>query len=763
MNLLVPVLLALFCGMMIPPQAHGAGAPFALKHDVFNDPEMGVQRWVFDMINVWPVWEQGIFGTGIRVRINDEGVDSQHEEFEGRFDADASCQVYDMWYNKEDKEFGQHGTIVASIIGAAGNNSQCAVGVAPQVVFSSCVILSAPDVDETSHDGTYPAYKLHQIDISQNSFGVQTCRTLENSTFSGTFPNDNTCPFTYRYGDTVPFFGQATNVTHPCKACEFPSTEPDEFCANVVDQHCLLFAEFDQEICMELLDKLVLGGECGFRSMNPATTAAIEQGAMEGRNGKGIIYVHSSGNDFGLGGNTNFQQQGRFPIFVGAVGKDAMSASYSAPGASLLLTAPGGDVSDLTHQAAAYAGGGCQLAKVGTSFSSPIVSGVVALMLEANPDLSWRDVQGILAATSRPLTHANFDDETQTNNGAGLTHSNMYGFGIVDAFGAVTAAQNWLIYGEEQILTVSDSNMNMKIGDDPNAPMVAELSIESTDPVIHVENVEVNLYIKHMSRGHLKVTLTSPDGTVSELTPGAVPENGQESGPWTLRSVRSWGERAAGTWTLAIADVTEGDVSKCVDFMDWQVDINRVGPVDCGMLEYIERMHDESYVSAMSHLLDRILTGCCSCGGGTCGGGSVVGNTCSDYYTASSLCEDAEQREWCADGALMDGTFLSLFMLEDEQGRRPKDACCVLGGGTKYTNAADYQDQLLGWELNVYGHEEIVTPVPTDQPSNMPSNTLLLASEPLFERKKQVSTSDAVSKTIYNVASTLLMVTCIIY
>jgi len=100
----------------------------------------------------------------------------------------------------------------------------------------------------------------------------------------------------------------------------------------------------------------------------------MEKGDTEGRDGKGIVYVYSSGNDFGFGGDTiNFQQKGRFPIYVGAVGKDAMSTSYSAPGASLLLTAPAGDFGHLTQQAAARAGGGCQLVKVGTSFSSPIL------------------------------------------------------------------------------------------------------------------------------------------------------------------------------------------------------------------------------------------------------------------------------------------------------------------------------------------------------------------------------------------------------
>ncbi|KAL3929269.1 MAG: hypothetical protein SGBAC_012287 [Bacillariaceae sp.] len=743
--------------MFLPQQANGAGAPFSFENNVFSDPEMGVQRWVFDMINVWPVWEQGIFGAGVRVRINDQGVDSHHDEFKGRFDEDASCKEHDTYYDPREEEYAQHGTIVASLIGAAGNNGECAVGVAPEVVFSSCVTIAAPYIDETALKGTWPSHKLDQIDISQNSFGAQTCFALENTTFSGSFPDTNTCPFTHQYGDAVSFLGKPISITHPCKACSFPSTAPDESCANAIDTHCELFAEFDQAICFEFLDKFVLGGECSFRVLNPATTAAIEQGAMEGRNGKGVIYVYSSGNSFGLSGNTNFQQQGRFPIFVGAVGKDAMSASYSTPGASVLLTAPAGDLSDLTQQAAAQAGGGCQLARAGTSFSSPIVSGVIALILEANSDLTWRDVQGILATTSRPVTHANFYDKTQITNGAGLTHSNLYGFGIVDAFGAVTAAQKWSMYGEEQILTASDLNVNMRIGDNPNVFVVSELSIESTNPFILVENVEVNLYIQHLSRGHLRVTLTSPDGTVSELTPGTIPENGQRSGPWILRTVKSWGEKAAGTWTLSISDVTEGDVSRCVDMMDWQVD-TIYGPVDCGMLEYFPQMHDERKVSNMHNYLDAVLPGCC-----ICGGGNVVGDTCTDFDSFSRICEDVERRQWCVDGGLVIGTYASLFMITDEKGRRPQEACCVLGGGTSFADPADFRDQLLGWDLKVYGHKEIIPPVVTTRSSTTsPTSPTPPPSQPSITLRTRVSTSGGVSQTFYTVTGTLLMAICII-
>ena len=37
----------------------------------------------------------------------------------------------------------------------------------------------------------------------------------------------------------------------------------------------------------------------------------------------------------------------------------------------------------------------------GTSFAAPLVTGVIGLMLQANPNLGLRDVQNILALTAR--------------------------------------------------------------------------------------------------------------------------------------------------------------------------------------------------------------------------------------------------------------------------------------------------------------------------------------------------------------------------
>lgn len=94
----------------------------------------------------------------------------------------------------------------------------------------------------------------------------------------------------------------------------------------------------------------------------------------------------------------------------------------------------------------ANAGGGCADAGVGTSYACPVVSGVVALMLEANPELGWRDVQGIFASTSQKTDST---DESWTTNAAGFNHSYKYGFGLVDAYAAVTKGETWKNYGVE--------------------------------------------------------------------------------------------------------------------------------------------------------------------------------------------------------------------------------------------------------------------------------------------------------------------------
>ena len=77
----------------------------------------------------------------------------------------------------------------------------------------------------------------------------------------------------------------------------------------------------------------------------------------------------------------------------------------------------------------------------GTSGASPIVAGVTALMLEANPNLGWRDVQEIMIRTAQ---RNDSDDGYWFENVANppLSFNRRYGAGLVDASAAVVAAEN---------------------------------------------------------------------------------------------------------------------------------------------------------------------------------------------------------------------------------------------------------------------------------------------------------------------------------
>jgi subtilisin-like proprotein convertase family protein len=248
------------------------------------------------------------------------------------------------------------------------------------------------------------------------------------------------------------------------------------------------------------------------------------------------------------------------PLFVclsvGAVGRDGKHASYSTPGAALLVTAPGGDIESYSNNIVASPGGGCQDITIGTSFAAPIVAGVVALILEANPSLTWRDVQGVLAISSQRMGD---EDSSWTTNSAGVSHSYLYGFGLVDATTAVAVAQSWMNYSPELQITGESGTISLTIPDYPSGPVSSIISIEADD-AFKTEWATVYLSLSHSSRGDLDVILISPTGTESILHPGQRPENTQVDERWKLSTVRNWNEPANGDWTLRIVDRRAGDI-----------------------------------------------------------------------------------------------------------------------------------------------------------------------------------------------------------
>jgi hypothetical protein len=137
----------------------------------------------------------------------------------------------------------------------------------------------------------------------------------------------------------------------------------------------------------------------------------------------------------------------------------------------------------------------------------PVVSGVVALMLEANPDLGWRDVQDILARSAQLVNDP--EDPTFAINSANISHSNKYGFGIVNADLAVNMSITHTNLGPERMLLGQGSGDVPIFDHEERKISVANVTIDSGLP-FGTENVYVYLRLNHTSRGHLQITLKSP-------------------------------------------------------------------------------------------------------------------------------------------------------------------------------------------------------------------------------------------------------------
>ncbi|NJR26250.1 MAG: S8 family serine peptidase [Richelia sp. CSU_2_1] len=187
----------------------------------------------------------------------------------------------------------------------------------------------------------------------------------------------------------------------------------------------------------------------------------------------------------------------------------------------------------------------------GTSSAAPLVSGEIALMLEANPTLTRRDIQHILVNTAKQNDTFNIDWQ---KNGAGYNINDKYGFGAIDVAAAVEKAKTWMPVGAEIAIRSPEMLVNEAI------PDASETGIDRTisfDKDITVEWAEVMFDATHTFRGDLNVSLISPAGTESVLT-RQNDDFGDNFSKWVFTSARNWGESAVGDWKLKVSDgVTE--------------------------------------------------------------------------------------------------------------------------------------------------------------------------------------------------------------
>jgi subtilisin-like proprotein convertase family protein/subtilisin family serine protease len=348
------------------------------------------------------------------------------------------------------------------------------------------------------------------------------------------------------------------------------------------------------------------------------------------------VYIKSSGNDYynlvdfnknntlDAGevwlGNSNFDQGNTFPqyIMVGATNAQGKRADYSSPGSNVWISAPGGDISATSNAGIMVTDiVGCDKGLApqekstfpfdlgamlglnqdcsyfsniqGTSFAAPVVSGVVALMKEANPKLGWREVKHILAETARPIdltmsqpNHPLTGDlgilvnpsghtyqQGWVTNGAWKKSKNekykfhpWYGFGLVDAKAAVEMAKT---FDAEEI---EEGKMTLDMDGDtyysrlhsPGVPIPDYSAAGATSTIdvqhhnLEIEHVQIELSVTHPDPSQLGVELTSPSGTTLKLMNINSGITGTNLDKVVFGANGFYGERTKGIWTLKVID-----------------------------------------------------------------------------------------------------------------------------------------------------------------------------------------------------------------
>ena len=310
-----------------------------------------------------------------------------------------------------------------------------------------------------------------------------------------------------------------------------------------------------------------------------AFDSTLNDGLSKGRDGLGVIYTFAAGNGAFDGDYSSMDGtvSARGIVTVCATNAAGTRAPYSERGPNLTVCAPSADLSRTLGIEGAPTLPDVSTTALqnqytdsfnGTSAATPMVSGVVALMLQANPKLTWRDVPLILARSARQVdakssgwrSHNSPIVEGQPGAYDMLRYHHDYGFGVVNADAAVKLSRNWQSVGgssTQKQCGPFTTRVNAPI---PEADAVATnpvrksqaeafrkalieagnridynqaaanglsstVSVPESCQITHIEHIEVTLTAsnadgsdEHPSAGDLHITLQSPLGSVSTLS-----------------------------------------------------------------------------------------------------------------------------------------------------------------------------------------------------------------------------------------------------
>lgn len=307
------------------------------------------------------------------------------------------------------------------------------------------------------------------------------------------------------------------------------------------------------------------------------------------RDGKGRVILFAAGNDRAKGRDANFEATTvhKYPIVVAALDYNNSYAPYSNPGANIWLSGYAGSWYTLTPTIATTlltgkskrvnistkqyldvwntysaptfeddSGKSYTFGFNGTSAATPVVSGALALVLEACPALTQRDIKYLSAITAKKIDVGN---SSWITNKAGIKHSRDYGFGLVNAREMIERCKN----GYTNLSTEKQYEYEKTLNLVNQTGLTVDFEVPLSDNVV-IEYIYVYAKMQMSDYGNVQIDITSPSGTTIPIVENIAGDDTMDF--YTNGAIFGVAgfldENSSGVWKLNISTKDSADTIK---------------------------------------------------------------------------------------------------------------------------------------------------------------------------------------------------------